>query len=285
MSDDIPKPKFPTADFPTSDVLVDKLQDAAPEKRTTIAVHDDELWGGPRRIDGLAGRPYVETKTQYWRLLNEAGVHMQDQQESVTGPAREPVPHLGLELEPEPVVAPMTQEEAHVFGAVTAIWNRYELKESIWCDDCFARGRYAACRMQVSTKQVLLQCRCGIARYVPPVGTTDLVLSQLPTIGGVRPDLTSGSVMTEAGPVYRPTAVLHDMEALILHRYLRALVARHKEPRLFHRACWSGNPLAEDQAVAIAASPEQLVLTCACRTLFHQRRRLSAASTPPLRVM
>lgn len=256
---------------------------AAPEKQT-LAVHDDRMWNGPQYVDGLPGRPYVTSKSQYFELLNAAGLRIRNQQESATGPkTRECLPtHLSSLTLPEIVVPPMTQEEAHVHGAVTAIFKHYEIVETLWCEDCFQRNRYHGVRMQVRASRVLIECRCGHAIYTPPKGTTDLVLSHLPNIAQTSSDEIGGTIMTQTGPVARPTTLLHDMEALLIRRYLAALRARHKEPRLFHRACFDGNPLSEDLALAMALTPERLLLICACRTLYHQSSRVIHA---PLQVM
>jgi hypothetical protein len=254
----------------------------APAEKQTVAVHDDRMWDGAQYVDGLPGRPYVTGKKQYLKLLNDAGLRMKHQQESTTGPKKDrPITVEDL-LPPVVVVPPMTQEEAHVYGAITAVFKHYELIETLWCEDCFARGRHHGCRMRVTPKHVLLECRCGHAMYQAPTGTTDLVLSRLPNIARTLADTTAGTIMTDAGPVARPTAILHDMEALLLRRYFSALRARHKEPRLFHRACFDGHPQHEAQALALAVSPERLVLLCQCRTLFHQSARIIRA---PLRVM
>jgi hypothetical protein len=271
MSDDPKPPPLEPVPDPTT-----------PPEKQTLAVHDDRLWGGPQHVEGLPGRPYVEGKQQYFELLNAAGLRMKHQQESVTGPTKDPPTHLPTYVPPKIVVPPMTQEEAHVYGAITAVFKHYDLIETVWCEDCFAAGRHHGCRMHVTPKRVLLECRCGPALYTPPTGTTDLVLSKLPNIARTGADQVAGTVMTALGPVARPTAILHDMEALLLRRYLGALRARHKEPRLFHRACFDGNPQRDEQALAIAASPEQLVILCDCRTLFHQSARIVRA---PLQVM
>lgn len=253
---------------------------ATPAEKQTVAVHDDRMWNGPQYVDGLPGRPFVETKSQYLALLNQAGLRIKHQQESSTGPRVEP-PAVPL-TRPEIVVPPMTQDEAQIYGAVMAVFKHYDLLETLWCEDCFARHRYHGCRMQVRPNRVLLECRCGHAIYTPPVGTTDLVLSKLANIAHVSADQIGGTVMTQTGPVLRPTTILHDMEALLLRRYFAALRARHKEPRLFHAACFSGDPLSETTALALAVSPERLLVICPCRTLYAQTSRVIHA---PLQVM
>ena len=254
---------------------------AAPEKQT-LAVHDDRMWNGAQYVDGLPGRPYVETKSQYFELLNAAGLRIKDQQESTTGPKLAAPTHLQTLTLPDIVVPPMTQEEAHVHGAVTAIFKHHDLVETLWCEDCFQRNRYHGVRMQVRPHRVLIECRCGHAIYTPPVGTTDLVLNTLPNIARTSSDEIGGTVLTPTGPVLRPTTLLHDMEALLLRRYFAALRARHKEARLFHRECFHGNPLSDTLALAIALTPERLLLICPCRTLYHQASRVIHA---PLQVM
>lgn len=251
-----------------------------PPEKQTVAVHDDRMWGGPQYVEGLPGRPYVTGKTQYLELLHQAGLRIKHQQESTLGPPKAPpAPDQPLA---RIVVAPLTKDEAHIFGAITAVFKHYDLLETVWCDDCAARGRHHGCRMAVTPTRVLLECRCGHAIYTPPRGTTDVVLRKLPNIARTQADTLAGTVITEAGPVARPTAVLHDMEALLLRRYFGVLRARHKDPRLFHRACYAGNPIAEGNALAIGMSPERLVLVCNCRTLYHQAVHRAAQ---PLKVM
>lgn len=273
MADDLKPAPPPLVPVPEPDV--------APEKRT-VAVHTDQLWGGARAIQGLPGMPTIETKTEYWRQLGAAGLRMQHQQESHPAvPTVEPPPAAPVFAEVR--VAPMGMEEAHIYGAVTAVWRRLDLIETVWCDDCFERHRHHGVRLVVADDGVMMLCRCGSAAYTPPVGTTDLVLRNLPTIAKVSSDTTRGTVMTAAGIVERPTLVLHDMEAAILRRFIGALRKRHKDPRLFHRGCFSGNVQNEDEALAIGMSPDRLVLVCRCRTLYHQTSRVVAAA--PMKVM
>jgi len=254
----------------------------APPEKQTVAVHDDKMWGGSQYVDGLPGRPYVTSKTQYLELLNKSGLRMKHQQESSTGPTT-PEPMRPDLFAPAPIVVPpMLMEEAHVYGAITAVLRHYELLETLWCEDCHARGRHSGCRMQVTARRVLLECRCGHAIYVPPKGTTDLVLSKLANIARTQADTLAGTVLTAEGPVLRPTAVLHDMEALLLRRYLAVLRARHKDPRLFHRPCYGGSVVNESNALAIGMSPDRLVLVCQCRTLYHQATH---QPVQPLKVM
>lgn len=254
----------PKRDDTTPDPPADLEQPAAP------AVHGTELWGGPRRIEGLPGMPTIATKEEYWRALNDAGLRMQDQQESATGPA--PLEPRDIDAPPvlPPVdVPPLSQSEASVLGAFTAILRRYGLKETVWCEDCLARRRMHGCRMLVQSNLVLLKCRCGEAAYRPPVGTTDLVLSNLSQIAKTRLDRTTGSVFTKFGPEARDVVYLHDMEVRLILSYLAVLRRRHKEPLLYHDACCTkGWPKPEDEAIAIAATPEQLILLCKCRQLF-----------------
>lgn len=272
MSDDAPKPVVPLE--PVADPKT------PPEKRT-VALQDDRMWGGPQYVDGLPDRPFVTSKKQYFELLNAAGLRIRNQQESTTGPPRaEPVV---VPPPPEIVVPPLLMEEAHIYGAVTAVFRHYDLMETVWCEACAARHRFHGCRMIVAPNRVVLACRCGHASYVPPVGTTDLVLSKLPNIARTRADDTQGTVLTATGPVARPTTILHDIEALLLRRYFAALTARHKEPRLFHRGCYAGDPHAIDNSLAIGSSPHRIVMICRCRTLYHQSSRVITAR--PLRVM
>jgi hypothetical protein len=258
MSDDDPKPP--------------------PDPPAAPAVHTSELWGGPRLVENATADPVqVDTKQQYWDLLNATGTRMKDQQESTTGPAR-PEPELPTPLPPI-VVPPLEQDEAQVFGAFEAILRRYRLIVSLWCEHCFARGRHHGVRYTVKPDRVALTCRCGTALYTPPRGTTDTILRTL-HLSVTANDTTTGAILTAAGPVPAPTILLHQMEDLLIRRWLVAMRRRGLEPRIFHHGpCHpSGSPVAEDEALAIHMSPEQLILVCQCpRQLFHQR-----AAPPPL---
>ena len=276
MSTD-PKPA-PLEPVPDPAVAPEK-QTVAPAQRTA-AVQDDKLWGGPRRIFGLPDAPVIETKSAYWQALQAANLRMKHQQENL--PERDVAPTLPRALA-EVYVRPMGMEEAHVYGAVTAVWRRLDLIETVWCEDCFERHRHPGTRIVVTDSRVVMECRCGAAVYTPPVGTTDLVLRQLPTITTVSADITRGTVSTAAGLRAQPTLLLHDMEGVILRGYFAAMKRRHKDPRIFHRACFGGNVHDEDGSLAIGMSPDRLVLVCRCRTIYHQTRRVVHAA--PLKVM
>ena len=79
--------------------------------------------------------------------------------------------------------------------------------------------------------------------------------------------------MTPIGPEFRPTHVLHDYEALLIRRYMQALNARHKQPRLFHKGCYQGRPQNEDNAIGIKVTSEDVILVCVCCQLFHRNTR------------
>jgi hypothetical protein len=262
------------SDEPKTDAPDTPKSNADADPPSAPAVHSDELWGGPRFIHNATGDPvYVETQAEYWALLNRMGLRMKDQQESTTGPEvlkdPEPVP---VHLTPAPPVAPMSMDEAQIYGAITAVFKRYGIVESIWCDHCFARHVPHGCRMRVTSRGVLLQCRCGVAEYKAPAGTTDLVLSKVATSAVTLNDTTSGTISTPAGPEFRPTTFLHDMEAILIRRYIWSLRQRGKDPRLFHIGCWRDNPLLEDDAIGISVEPSKIVFICKCRTLIHVER-------------
>ncbi len=233
------------------------------------ALHTDAMWDGPRMFDqGDGTKVWISTKTEFWDYLRKHNLRMMDMQESTTGSKPEPVvkvPEFAVS-----VVEPMTMDEAHVYGAMTAVMKRYGLIESIWCDECFRHGRLNGCRCRVTPREIMLECRCGVAKYRPPTGTTDVVLNALANSAVVEADKTLGTVMTAAGPKLQPTTILQDMEAMIVKRYVAALRKRHKEPRLFHRDCFAGNPHNEDNAIALKVTEHQVVMVCQCRTLYHQ---------------
>jgi hypothetical protein len=64
----------------------------------------------PQFIKNATGQPvWVETKQDYWNLLNRTGWIMADQQESTTGPVQErPAPKIPLEFTPTPAPDPIT---------------------------------------------------------------------------------------------------------------------------------------------------------------------------------
>jgi hypothetical protein len=281
MSDDDPKPP-PIVDevLPVRGALRDELLKHR-ETPAAPAVHGSELWGGPRLVENATAEPVqVDTKQQYWDLLNAVGARMKDQQESTTGPERAPL-EAPAPLPPI-VVAPLEMDEAHVFGAFEAILRRYRLVASLWCEHCFARNRHHGVRYTVKPDRIAITCRCGTALYTPPRGTTDAVLRTL-HLSVTANDTTMGAILTAAGPIPAPTILLHTMEDLLIRRWLVAMRRRGMEPRLFHLGpCHpSRSPHVEDEALAIHMSPEQLILVCQCpRQLFAQR----AATVPPVAV-
>jgi hypothetical protein len=264
MSDDDVK----TPDAAPAPALEDPTAPSSP------AVQSDQVWGGPRWIHNATGEPvWIETKEQYWALLDRFGLRMKDQAESTTGPAQpkeaEPIP---VHLTPSPPVPPISMEEAHIYGAITAVHKRYGLVESVWCDHCFARNRWHACRVRVTSREVTIECRCGVAAYRAPTGATDLVLSKVTTSAITMNDTTVGTVVTAAGPEFRPTTFFQDMEAVLIRRYISALRMRGKEPRLFHIGCWNRDVTNEDDAIGISYQPDKLIYICKCRTLIHVER-------------
>jgi hypothetical protein len=251
----------------------------APSDRSA-AVHDGELWGGPRFIHDAESQPVlVSTKEEYWALLAKNGLRMRDQQESVIpsdvprAPEPTPVHHT-----PHPDVAPMTKHEAEIFGAITAVFRRYNLVESLWCSRCFARNLPHGCRMYVSARGVKLQCRGGVAAFETPVGETNLLLHRLANTTVTALDRTGGTVLTLAGPIFKPARLLVPEEVMIIRAYIAALNARGIEPRWHHRDCWSGNPWHEDDALALHISDDRIIAVCRCVQLYAARPN----AAPPL---
>lgn len=257
-----------------------KLKAAAIEAKPAPAVIDDELWDGPRWINDVGPEPvYVRTKSEYWKLLRKHGLRMKGQQESTTGDGPKGEAFVTPKLDPVVVVPPLTQEEAHLFGAMSAIFKKFGLKEVLTCNACLARNRNDGVRPTITNRRVVIECRCGIAEYVAPTGTTDLVLEKLANTAITQNDKVMGVVMTDAGHVNRPTTLLHDMEALLIRRYVGVLHARSLEPHWFHegggpgRGCWTRNPLNFTEEVAAKVTRRQVVLACKCQTLFWQGKR------------
>lgn len=246
----------------------------------TPAVHTGELWGGPRFIHNATSEPvWVETQEQYWELLKREGLRMENQQESVN-PATDveqraaPIPTFAT---PHPEVRPLTKYEAEVFGAITAVFRRYGLKESLWCEHCFVRNRPHGTRMIVDQHRVAFMCRGGAVEWRVPIGEQNIVLSALATAAVTKNDSTFGTITTAAGTEQRPVKLLQPQEALIIREYIRIARLRGLEPRWHHEGCWSGNPWNEDDAMAMAISDTQIVAFCKCFQLFDRSVRAGAS--------
>lgn len=253
----------------SDDVKDDPPVPAAP------AVHDSELWDGPKFIENASAEPvWVETKQAYWDLLNQTGFRMKDQQESRTGPEQAPTPWVP----PDPVQDPIcpkdfTPEEANILYAYKAVLQTYELLETLWCEACFRRGDRHGVRANVGDN-IRFQCRCGTYGYRPPVGTTD-TLTSLPNRARVLGDTTTGTLQSAEGQTTVPTDLLSDEDALIIRAYVGGiLIPRNLETLLFCRRCFTGR-VSNDTAMNVCVTDEQVVLTCSCRIRYAQGKRLS----------
>ncbi len=270
MADELPETPF------ASKTLLDVLNDE-PKAPVTPAVHSDELWGGPRFIENASHeKVWVGTKKAYWKLLKQNGFRMKDQQESTTGDNVAPIAVPKELLEPE--VAPMTQQEAQVYGAMRAVFKRYGIIEVVYCTDCFERHRAHGCRVIVNAKEVSMLCRCGKAEYHPPTGTTDTVLDTIANTAITELDKMPGTMMTKVGELLVPTLVLPDQVAELIRAHIKGLRLRNKEPRWFHggtSGCYLGRPENEDNAMALNVGPNDINILCPCpRQLFSRRKRV-----------
>lgn len=279
---DTPETLEQAFDAPEVKAITPTRELPAPSERQAAAVHDGELWNGPRWIRDAEGEPvFCRTKAEYWELLKRNGLHMRDQQESVVpGPELPPrTPVLEVHLTPHPDVPPMTKHEAEVFGAVTAVFKRYGIIESLWCTHCFARNMAHGCRMKVNARGVALQCRGGYAAWSVPVGERNVLLQTLANTTSSRLiDSAPGTVLTPSGPVFKPARILVTEEVMILREYFKALARRGIDPRWHHRECWSGNPWLESDALAVHVDDESIIAVCACRQLYAR----SSRPTPPM---
>ncbi len=243
-----------------------KTKDTIPAKAevstTAPAVHSDRMWEGPRVFDQGDGVPtQIETKTEFRDYLNKHGLRMKDQQESTTGPTRERA-NIPAEFSLV-VVEPLTMREAHAIGAMKAVLKRHGLSEALWCDDCFSRKRPHGCRTIVNDAEVVIGCRCGVAKYRAPMGTTDL-LAPLVTPN----DASVGTIETSDGQKFVPTLMLTDDEAYRIQAWMIVLRQRNKEPWLFHSGCYAGNPYDEDNSAALKVTRHEVIIACGCRQLF-----------------
>lgn len=265
MSDDEKKPIEPKAD------------DAAPAKTVDVpAVHTDELWGGPRWIENAQRESvFVRTKREYWDLLAKNNKRMVDQQESDPDPHHydPPPPPIPIELTPPPPPKPMTQEEAHVWAAMGAVYRRYSLEECLWCKQCAMRyPDQSGIAVAVTNRRVRYECRCGSTEYLAPKGTTDL-LSTFADTAITALDRTSAKLETPIGGILVPAHLLQDREAQLIRRYARSLLARDIEPWIFCKPCRSTRiAVLEDDTCAVNITSDQIAIVCPkhCRMLFYQ---------------
>ncbi len=265
---------------PRSDAqkLLDRMNGVPPEARQ--AIHTGELWGGPRFIHNATREPvWVETKEQYFALLAREGLRMEDQQESNPAPNVERrAPEIPVFATPHPEVRPLTKYEAEVFGAITAVFRRYGLKESLWCEHCFARNQPHGTRLLVDQHRVAFQCRGGSTEWRIPIGEQNVVLTALATSAVTKNDGTFGTITTsEAGPQALPVKLLQPQESLIIREYIRIARLRGLEPRWHHEGCWGGNAWNEDDAMAISISDTQIIAFCKCFQLFDRTSRSGAS--------
>lgn len=271
-----PEPLESVLDRPEVKAILPLRDQPLPSDRQAAAVHDDEVWDGPRLIHNAESEPvYVRTKAEYWELLRRNGLRMRDQQESRTGVEGPPRPVLVPTHEtPHPPVALMTQHEAEVFGAVTAVFQRYGLVESIWCLACFERNRPHGCKLVVNRRGVAFRCSGGLTAWNTPVGERNVLLQTLANTTSSRTlDRAPGTVLTPAGPVFRPARLLLPEEVLICREYFTVLRKRGLEPRWHHLGCWSGNAWHEHDAMAIYVDDDSLIAVCQCMQLYAHRSR------------
>lgn len=259
-------------DAPDVRPLLPSRDEPGPSERRPAAIHGSELWGGPRFITNAQNDPiFIETKQQYWDLLKRTGMRMQDQQESTTGDGPVGPTRIPIHQTPHPPIPALRLYEAEVFGAITAVFRRYGLAETLWCNDCFARHMPHGCRMVVSSRVVHLECRGGTAQWTTPAGETNLVLRTIANTTITRAEQRPGTIRTLEGEVSRPARLLLPQEMDIIRAYFRVLEARNLEARWHHTDCWSGNPLFEDDQMALAITDDSFIAVCQCSQLFYRR--------------
>ncbi len=232
------------------------------------AVHSDTLWDGARFIHNAGPEPiWVETKAQYWDLLNRMGFTMKDQQESTTGPERSKDKWIAPAASHEPIApAPLTADEAEILYAYQAVLKRYDLVEALACTRCFAAGRPHGMRAFVGPRRIRFECRCGVLEYRPEIGTTDQPhFSQ--TSRGLG-DRTTTDITDAFGRRMLPTETLPREMAKALRQMAKLYTARDWDPSLYCRACWDGRALT-DAAMQIGIGSERIALVCQCRVLYY----------------
>jgi hypothetical protein len=237
------------------------------------AVHPDALWDNPGVLENLDSTPIDSrdwTKSRYFDELNKRGLRMKHQQESSTGPERELPVEIPLEFQPTKAPDPLTPDEARLFGAMKAFFQLYGLAEDLRCAQCFTRKRPTGTRVSVRDRGVSVTCRCGTAKYTPPTGTTDMVLTRFANTAGTMLDRTMGDVTLQTGDhLAVPTIVLDRRIAALVQEYAKMLHRRGYEPHWYHRGgCWDGVTLGEEQETGLMVSATDIAIICKCRMLY-----------------
>jgi hypothetical protein len=229
------------------------------------SVHGSALWGGPQFVANATTDPvWVETKQDYWDLMNRTGFRMKDQQESTTGPERPYVPWIV----PEPVIErqtpPLTRPDAEAICAASAVWFTHGIVQTFWCPTCFALGRASGTRSLIRSKVVMIECRCGKQEYRPPLGTTDLP-TKLANIPHREQDRSTAIVTMGEDRRVLPTTTLQRQEVRAIRAYAVMLERYGLQARLFCEACWNHTSFDEDLAMRISLDSGRLALACDCR--------------------
>ncbi len=238
------------------------------------AVHSDVLWDGPRWIENATEEPvWVETKQEYWNLLNRTGFKMKDQQESRTGPERDPIDWISPAKAHEPatpnqVLTPFTPGEAETIYAEDAILKRYGLKEALYCETCAHEDRPHGCRVEISNARITVFCRCGTRSFSGPKGTTDLPTS-LSHIGRSLNDVQSDGHLFTADGQEVPLQVewLHPEETKVIQAYFRLMRRYNYAPFFQCSTCHAGMPIRPDTTLQVSVSHDRVALMCHCHIL------------------
>ena len=232
------------------------------------------MWDGPRWVENATADPvWVETKQQYWDLLNRTGFKMRDQQESRTGPERDPLdwiekPKAHDPATPSQVLTPFTPEEAEAIYAEDALLRRYGLREALYCETCATNNRPHGCRVELTPTRITVFCRCGTRSFSGPKGTTDLPTS-LSHIGRSLNDVQNDGHLFTASGESIPLKVewLHPEETKILQRYFRLMRKYTYAPFLQCTTCQAGQPIGPGTTLDVSISHERVALMCQCHIL------------------
>jgi hypothetical protein len=238
-------------------------------------MHSDRLWDGPRWITNAQREPvWVETKAEYFRLLNSLDKRMKNQQESTTGPEQPKVDTpLPLFLQPTPPPEPISKEEARVLAALIPIRKRHGYREALYCRRCFTRNRDDGCRVLIHDRVVAIECRCGVAEYVPPSGTTDMVISTIANHPVKELERTTATIVRAGVHSVLPAVILNATESTILRAYAKFCHSREYEPRWFCNGCWDGRSLSEDVSVGMQITADAIELLCECRMTYETSKK------------
>lgn len=225
----------------------------------TPAIHTDELWDKNKLEGGmltnLGPTPVkIDTKTEFMRELNKRGLRMKNQQESVTGPELAPEPEKIKEL---PVAPSLNEGHVRSIRAFSRVLDRYNVKESLWCDVCWELGAPSGVRVTWTRdgQGCCLRCNCATRKYTC---TTDVSYTRADAL--TLNDHTDGVLYGADGNKIVPTTLIQNDDAKLILRYLETLRALKLNNSILCFEC--------KEACEVKFQLDEIVMACQCHIRY-----------------